>query len=43
MAKAMVPIRQNLIEMGWPQPKKTVQNDNSTEAVVTNNNILKKN
>ena len=35
-AKDMIPIRQTLIEMGWPQPKNLIQTDNSTVVSVTN-------
>ena len=28
-AKEMVPLRQTLIEMGWPQPKSPIQTDSS--------------
>ena len=40
-SKAMVQIRQTLIEMGWPQPKTPVQKDNSKSTGVTNKNIVK--
>ena len=40
-SKAMVQIRQTLIEMGWPQPKTPVQKDNSNSTGVTNKNIVK--
>ena len=41
-AKEMVPLRQTLIEMGWPQPKTPVQVDNSTAVGVTNRTIVPK-
>ena len=40
--KAMLPIRQTLIEMGWPQPKTPVQTYNSIAEGVTNNKIIKR-
>ena len=36
-AKSMVPLRNALMEMGWPQPPSPVQCDNSTAIGVTNN------
>ena len=39
-AKEMVPMRQALAEMGWPQPPSPVQTDNSTAAGVVNNTIV---
>ena len=41
-AKAMVPLRQALIEMGWPQGRATIQTDNSTADGVINNTIVAK-
>lgn len=41
-AKAMVPIRQALIEMGWPQGKSPIQTDNSTANGVVNKTIVPK-
>jgi hypothetical protein len=41
-AKAMVPLRQALIEMGWPQGKSPIQTDNSTADGVVNNTIVPK-
>jgi hypothetical protein len=38
-AQEMIPHRQTLIAMGWPQPKSPIQTDNSTTAGVTNNTI----
>jgi hypothetical protein len=35
-AKEMVPLSQNLIKMGWPQPCTPIQMDNSTAVGVTN-------
>ena len=35
--KSMAPMRQTLIEMGWPQPKSPIQTDKSTVVGVTNN------
>ncbi len=35
MAREMIPHRQTLISMGWPQPKSPIQTDNSTAADVT--------
>ncbi len=36
----MIPHRQTLIDMGWPQPKSPIQTDNSTAAGVVNNTIV---
>jgi hypothetical protein len=41
-SKELVPLRQTLEEMGWPQPKTPVQTDNSTAVGVTNNTIVPK-
>ena len=41
-AKKMIPLRNTLIEMGWPQPKLPIQTDNSTAVVLTNKNIVNK-
>jgi hypothetical protein len=41
-AKTMVPLRQTLIEMGWPQPPSPIQTDNSTAVGVTNDTIIPK-
>ena len=38
----MVPHRQTLIDMGWPQPRSPVQTDNSTVIGVTNKTIVPK-
>jgi hypothetical protein len=39
-AREMIPHRQTLIDMGWPQPKSPIQTDNSTAAGVVNNTIV---
>ena len=39
-AREMIPHRQTLIAVGWPQPKSTIQTDNSTAAGVTNKTIV---
>ncbi len=39
-AREMIPHRQTLIAMGWPQPKSPIQTDNSTAAGVTNKTII---
>ena len=39
-AKAMVPLRQSLTEMGWPQPQYPIQCDNSTAGGVSNATII---
>jgi hypothetical protein len=39
-AREMIPHRQTLISMGWPQPKSPIQTDNSTAAGVTNKTIV---
>ena len=36
----MVPNRQTLIEMGWPQPPSPVQTDNSTAVGIINKTIV---
>ena len=36
----MIPIRNTLIEMGWPQPKSPIQTDNSTALGFTNKTIV---
>ena len=41
-AREMVPLRQTLIEMGWLQPKKPIQTDNSTAVGVCNDTIIAK-
>ena len=39
-AKAVVPLRQSLIEMGWPQPKSPIQCYNSMAVGVSNETII---
>ena len=39
-AKEMVPLRQTLIEMGWPQPPSPFQTDNSIAVGVINKTIV---
>jgi hypothetical protein len=39
-AKEMVPLRQTLIKMGWPQPRTPIQTDNSSAVGITNLTIL---
>jgi len=39
-AREMIPHRQTLIAMGWPQPKTPSQTDNSTAVGVTNKTIV---
>ncbi len=39
-AREMIPHRQTLISMGWPQPKSPIQTDNSTATGVTNKTIV---
>jgi hypothetical protein len=39
-AREMIPHRQTLIDMGWPQPKSPIQTDYSTAAGVTNKTIV---
>ena len=41
-AKKMIPLRNTLIEMGWPQPQTPIQTDNSTEVGFTNKTIVNK-
>ena len=41
-SKELLPLRQTLEEMDWPQPKTPVQTDNSTAVGVTNNTIVPK-
>jgi hypothetical protein len=41
-AHKMVPRRQTLIDMGWPQPRSPVQTNNSTAIGVTNKTIVAK-
>ena len=42
MAQKLVPMRQTLIEMGWPQPPTPIQTDNKTAEGVVNNKIVTK-
>jgi hypothetical protein len=39
-AREMIPHRQTLIAMGWPQPKTPIQTDNSTAVSVINKTIV---
>jgi hypothetical protein len=39
-AKEMVPLRQTLIKMGWPQPRTPIKTDNSTAIGITNLTII---
>ena len=39
-AKQMVPLRQVLVEMGWHQPRSSIQCDNLTAIGVTNKTII---
>ncbi len=39
-AKEIVPLRQTLIKMGWPQPCTPIQTDNSTAIGITNLTIV---
>ena len=41
-AKKIIPLRNTLVEMGWPQPLTPIQTDNSTEVDFTNKTIFKK-
>ena len=41
-AKKMIPLRNKLIEMGWPQPQTPIQTDNSTAVGFTNKTIVNK-
>ena len=40
--KKIIPIRNTLIEVGWPQPQTPIQTDNSTAVVFTNKTIVNK-
>ena len=40
--KAMVPLRNILIKVGWLQPKSPIQCDNSTSVGVANNTIIQR-
>ncbi len=39
-AKEMIPLRNALIEMGWPQPPSPIQCDNSTAVGMTNSTLI---
>ena len=41
-AKVMVQLRQNLIKMGWPQTKYTIQCDNYNTVGIANDNIIQR-
>ena len=41
-AQKLVPMRQTLIEMGWPQPPTPIQTDNTTAEGVVNKTIVTK-
>ena len=41
-SKTMVPVRNTLKEIGWPQPRSPIQTDNSTAAGFTNSTIINK-
>ena len=41
-AKKMIPLRNTLIEMGWPQTQTPIQTDNSTAVIFTNKTIVNK-
>ena len=41
-AKKMIPLRNKLIEMGWPQPQTPIQTDNSTAVGFTSKTIVNK-
>ena len=40
--KAMVQLCQTLIKIGWPQPRSSIQCDNSTSVGVANDNIVQR-
>ena len=40
VSKYMVPLHQTLIEIGWPQPRTSIQTDNLAASGVTNNTIV---
>ena len=42
VAQEMVPLRNMLTEMGWPQPRSPLQTDNSTADGYVNNTIVVK-
>ena len=39
-AREMIPLRNALDEMGWPQPKSPIQTDNSTAAGFVHDTII---
>eukprot|EP00804_Cyclotella_cryptica_P025744 CCRYP_002936-RA/>CCRYP_002936-RA protein AED:0.42 eAED:0.44 QI:0/-1/0/1/-1/1/1/0/153 len=39
-AKEMVPLRNSLVKMGWPQPKSPIQTNNTTALGVANKTII---
>ena len=41
-AKNMIPLRNTLIEIGWPQPQTPIQTDNSTAVGFANKTIVNK-
>jgi hypothetical protein len=41
-AREMIPLRNALTEMGWPQPKSPIQTDNSTAAGFVNDTIIQR-
>ena len=41
-AKNMIPLRNTLIEMGWPQPQLSIKIDNSKAVGFTNKTIVNK-
>ena len=41
-AQKLVPMRQTLIEMGWPQPRTPIQTENTTSESVVNKKIVTK-
>ena len=41
-AKKMVPLRNTLIKIGWPQSQTPIQTDNSTAVGLTNKTIVNK-
>ena len=41
-AKKMIPLRNTLIEMGWPQTQTPIQTDNSTAVGFTNKTMVNK-
>ena len=41
-AKNMIPLRNTLIKIGWPQPKSLIQTDNSAAVGFTNKTIINK-